>query len=606
MQFGTLTHGDSQLARLGRIFVVFREMLGRRVYVLMALSPVATLSEGFGIALLLPLFGAIDRQGSPSKSAVGAAGGFLGWLPLPTSVVPLLLLIGFAFLLKAVLKFAAEALKVYLEATLIQKLRVSMFESYTNLSYRAFASRNTGHYVNVLGGQVNRFVRAFGAVLTTLMQFLASVVYLVMVWVANWKFACIAILGGGLFISCMQTLTGYVRRLSRETSAEQSNLNTQIVQVIHALKYLMATGQAPVLSQRIVASCGRVFGFQLRTGIARSFTVSAREPLSVALVLLLIGVHVQFLGQPLGAILVALLLLDRATKALLGGQAGWQQTAELMGSVEIVQDELRQGVDSAEVRGTQGVGDFQGSVRFEGVSFSYEGKAGDVLDVADLDFAANQTVALVGRSGAGKSTVADLLTMLLRPTAGRILIDGVDANLIDPRTWRRQLGYVCQETVVFDETIAGNICLSEDGYLKDPECRKRVHEAAKLAFADEFIVAMPEGYNTVVGDRGVRLSGGQRQRLFIARELYKRPAMLILDEATSALDGESEAAIQASIDALRGQMAVVVIAHRLATIKNSDYVYVLGNGRIVEHGSYAELHRDTSSHLRRMIELQSL
>ena len=190
---------------------------------------------------------------------------------------------------------------------------------------------------------------------------------------------------------------------------------------------------------------------------------------------------------------------------------------------------------------------------------------GNVLKGINLRIPLKQTIAIIGSSGAGKSTVADILTLLLTPTSGKLLIDGIASTNLDQGSWRKQIGYVCQETVVFDETIAANICLHEDLYPTDDDVRERVHDAAAQAFASSFIEAMPDGFNTVVGDRGVRLSGGQRQRLFIARELYKKPRLLLLDEATSALDAESEKAIQDGIEALHGQVTVVLIAHRLAT-----------------------------------------
>jgi subfamily B ATP-binding cassette protein MsbA len=173
-------------------------------------------------------------------------------------------------------------------------------------------------------------------------------------------------------------------------------------------------------------------------------------------------------------------------------------------------------------------------------------------------------------------------------------------------SWRSQVGYVSQETVVFDDTVANNISLWDGEYANDSELRRRIQEAARKAHAHHFIEDLPDGYETVVGDRGVRLSGGQRQRLFVARELFKHPNLLLLDEATSALDTESERYIQQSIDDLQGEVTVVIIAHRLSTIKNVDYVYVLDEGRVIEQGSYDELRGHEASRFREMVEMQSL
>ena len=240
------------------------------------------------------------------------------------------------------------------------------------------------------------------------------------------------------------------------------------------------------------------------------------------------------------------------------------------------------------------------------MDFRYDDSDENILKSVNIQIPVNKMIAFVGESGAGKSTLIDTLTLLLKPQNGNIYIDGIDSSEIKVSSWRSQIGYVSQETVVFDDTVANNICLWKGDYENDPDVRDRVEKAAQRAYADEFIQNMSLGYQTVVGDRGVRLSGGQRQRLFIARELYKNPNLLILDEATSSLDTESERYIQKSIDALKGSMTVVIIAHRLSTIKNSDLIYVLEKGQIIESGTYNELSLNSESRFAQMVAIQSL
>jgi subfamily B ATP-binding cassette protein MsbA len=277
-----------------------------------------------------------------------------------------------------------------------------------------------------------------------------------------------------------------------------------------------------------------------------------------------------------------------------------------IGPLEMVVDEFDALQHYQEQNGDVPLAPLQDSIDLENVCYAYSEEEGDVLHDVTLSIPANTTVALVGESGAGKSTLVDLLTLMLRPRTGEVRIDGVPGSEVDLDSWRSQIGYVSQETVVFDDTIANNISLWNGSYEDDSEVRARVEEAARQAHAHHFITELSDGYQTVAGDNGVKLSGGQRQRLFIARELYKRPNLLILDEATSALDTESERYIQESIDALKGTMTVVIIAHRLSTIKNVDEVVVLDDGRIVEQGSYSELRSYEASQFREMVEMQSL
>ena len=211
-------------------------------------------------------------------------------------------------------------------------------------------------------------------------------------------------------------------------------------------------------------------------------------------------------------------------------------------------------------------------------------------------------MAIVGTSGAGKTTVVDLLTGLLTPQNGQITI-GANFPLSNIRAeeWRSKIGYVAQDLTIFDDTVYNNIALfRQDAAMPD------IENAARMASAHQFIEALPHGYNTRIGDKGVRLSGGQKQRLFIARELFKKPQLLILDEATSALDSESESYIQKSIDDLKGKITVVVIAHRLSTIRNSDMIYVLENGRVVEAGGYNDLLNQDQSKFSRMVNFQNV
>ena len=238
--------------------------------------------------------------------------------------------------------------------------------------------------------------------------------------------------------------------------------------------------------------------------------------------------------------------------------------------------------------------------------FAYKAEDGDVLHDVNISVPLNQTVALVGESGAGKSTLVDMMTLMLRPRRGEIRVDGVPHDELDLASWRDQIGYVSQETVVFDDTVANNISLWQGDIEDDPALREQVMHAAERAHAHHFIQDLPNGYQTVVGDRGVRLSGGQRQRLFVARELFKQPNLLLLDEATSDLDTASEQHIQDSIDALKGEVTVVIIAHRLSTVKNADRVYVLDEGRVIEAGTYEELRMREDGEFREMVEMQSL
>ena len=239
--------------------------------------------------------------------------------------------------------------------------------------------------------------------------------------------------------------------------------------------------------------------------------------------------------------------------------------------------------EDAEDASRQPVPDLLGAVQFEHVDFSYVDGVPVLRDVS-FDAPAGSTTALVGPSGSGKSTLTSLVMAFNRPGAGRILVDGIDLSTLRLRDFRRQLGVVMQDNFLFDGTIAENIAFS-----KPAASRAEIMAAARLAHCDEFVDRLPDGYNTVVGERGVKLSGGQRQRVAIARAILADPKILILDEATSSLDSESEALIRDGLRALRAGRTTFVIAHRLSTIASADQILVLDGGQIIERGTQSEL-----------------
>ena len=228
--------------------------------------------------------------------------------------------------------------------------------------------------------------------------------------------------------------------------------------------------------------------------------------------------------------------------------------------------------------------DFQDEVRFDEVSFRYAGAAEWALDGFSLTVKKGETVALVGPSGSGKTTVARLLLRLYDPEQGHVRMDGLDLREAATGAVRSKIGFVTQDPLLFNDTVAANIALFDEGL--DPE---RVQTVAEIAHAMEFIDQLPERFETTIGDGGGRLSGGQRQRLAIARALYHDPPILVLDEATSALDAEGERLVQAAIERVMEDRTAVVIAHRLSTVRRADRIIVMECGRIAESGSHEEL-----------------
>ena len=317
-------------------------------------------------------------------------------------------------------------------------------------------------------------------------------------------------------------------------------------------------------------------------------------------------IQLYVFGQPIVVLLVAVLASQRTLNATLSMQHNWLLALTHIGGVEAVHNEFMMQERHRDAGGGQPVGDFANGIELRHVDFSYGENQGASLRDISLGIPSRHSAALIGPSGAGKSTIVDLITLDLKPTSGQVLIEGVPGEHVQLSSWRRKIGYVPQTPPVFDDTIANNICMWAGDPLGDRGLQERIRIAASKAQLDHFVQGLPEGYQTQVGDRGMRLSGGQRQRLCIARELFREPQLLILDEATSALDSESEHLIQQSIRDLQGRISVLIVAHRLSTIRYVDQIHVIDAGRVVEQGSYQELIQSEGSRFRELAVRQGL
>lgn len=588
---------------------VYRSFIGRRLYIIFGLTAIAAFTEGFGIALLLPLIEAADA----GDAGVDREGGVirilyivLDFIGISGSIVGILLFIAVIFILKGVLKFMEGGYASYLKSQLLQEIKGKMFDAYRYMDYQYYTRNNTGHFINIINGQIHNFLNTFESFTKFLSAIIVTSSYLFIAFLLAWNFALMAIVVGLLLLFLFRYLNLYVQELSRKTASEASTLNKFLVQTMQAFKYLTATNQMHHLRSGVMNSIRKLAGYLFRQDAAGAFTLAIREPVSVMFLLFVIIIQVSVFDSPITPIFVALLLFHRGMQHMIGIQDVWQKTMNKIGSLEMVVEEFDSVRKHREPNGDTEISTLSKGIEFKNVYFAYDNKDGHVLEAVNVSIPVNKTIAFVGESGAGKSTLIDMLALLLRPEKGEVLIDGIPGESIEVNSWRSQIGYVSQEMVIFDDTIANNICLWKGDFEKDESVRKKIHEAANRAFASPFIEKNPNQYQTVIGDRGIRLSGGQRQRLFIARELYKNPNLLILDEATSSLDTESERFIQKSIDALKGSMTVVIIAHRLSTIKNADYIYLLDEGKVIEQGAYEDLLKGGNTRFRQMVEMQSL
>ena len=392
-----------------------------------------------------------------------------------------------------------------------------------------------------------------------------------------------------------------VQRVSLMNTDNNSLLNSHLIQVLNGFKYFKATASTKGISGAITSAIGEQGRLLYKQRFLSSLVGNGIDLFTVLLIVALLLYYVEVIGVAFVEIVFALFIMRRAIVFVQATQSAFQRCLEYSGSVRLFRNLGQELSEHEENPAPQAASpDFDQAIRLDDVTFGY-GDSQPVIEGLTVVIPPKRKVAFVGASGVGKSTLATLITGVLRPTSGEISIGGVPYSRIDQSKLREGIGYVTQESVIFNDTVHNNVSLWDE----NGRSRERVKPAARTAHASEFIEDLPDGYDTLLGDHGMKISGGQRQRVSIARELYKDARILIFDEGTSALDTESERVIQENIDELRDNTTIILIAHRLSTVKNSDMIFVLEDGRVVEQGTYDYLYA-VGGRFTEMVDQQAL
>jgi subfamily B ATP-binding cassette protein MsbA len=541
--------------------------------------------EGAGLGLILPIIEGIntDQEVAPSHPISEVAFRVLDWLRLPFSTTMLVLLGLVLFALQSALLWLKTVTVTHVRVGVEAAMRAELFERFLAASVSYFDDQRLGRLSNAVVLEASRASSALLHLLNALVTSALVIAYFVVAVVISWKLALVA-LGFVAAFGLVLRGTRSLKRRGQRVTAANAVLQSTTVEYLSAIREVNALG--------LQAHANELFRRSART-VAREVFLTDRlvagfrsiyELAAVVVTATLMAIGVLWLDVEAAAIVAFFVLLFRLAPRLIlmqdslykfvAASPGYDELRELMDVV----DENLVSRPAAPKQPTLST-----SISLDGVSFAYDG-VHDVLDGVSFTIERGMTVGVVGASGAGKSTLVDLILRFADPTGGRITVDGVDLRELDIDAWRGMIGFVGQETFLFHESIYHNL------WLGNPSAtREQVEAAAAMAGADEFIERLPEGYETVIGDRGVMLSGGQRQRLALARALVRDPQVLLLDEATSDLDSRSQAMIQESIGAMHGVRTVIVVAHRLPTIRDSDVIIVLDGGRISEMGSHADL-----------------
>lgn len=559
--------------------------------------------DGFGLAMFLPLLEFVAGDGTGSSENMGNLAFLvegLEALNLSLSLSLVLLTMLAFFTLKGIFKFLEQYKSVVYHQFFIRKVREENIKALAEFRYDTFVDSDAGKIQNTLSGEIARVSAALKNYLIVIQASMLVTVYTVLAFLSNAEFALLVVVGGVLTNIAFNKLYAATKRLSRKLTKSNHSFQGLLIQQVAFFKYLKATGLVKQYAKKLISMVYEIENSERRIGVLGAIMTGVREPIMIGVVVVVILIQVNWMGASLGLILLSILFFYRALASVMTLQKSWNSFLSYVGSVENLHefsDELKA---NKEQDGLKSFSEFQHSIELRQVFFSY-GET-PVINDTDLTIGKNETIALVGESGSGKTTLMNLLSGILQPTSGEILVDGNNLKEIQKESYQKRIGYITQDPVIFSDSIFNNVTFWAE---KSDENLKRFQEACKQAQIYEFIGTLPNQEEALLGNNGINLSGGQKQRISIARELYKEVDFLFLDEATSALDSETEKEIQMNIEKLKGQYTIVVIAHRLSTIKNADRVVVLNEGEIERIGSYQQLIGESGA-FKRMVELQEV
>jgi len=547
-------------------------------FTLLALS-VAGLAEGVGLSVLLPLLNmAMEGQGQAAPASDNefsqSVRGALDVMGITPTLGNMLLVVVFAIGGKSLLLLFAKRQVGYTAARLATDLRLELLRAIMRSRWEYFLGQPVGKLTNALATEAARASESFVNGATALTFLAQAVVYGAVAIAVSWRATLTGIVAGAVIIGLSHSLVRITKKAGRKQTSVLLSLMATMTDTLGSVKPLKGMGREHLADAVLSMETTRLNRALERQALGSALLESTQEFLFALVIAGGIYVALAEFAMPFATVMVLVVVVGQMV-ALLGkvqkqyqkmtlSESAYWSMKRTIAEAQAEEEELRGG--EPPVLATR--------LCMEGVCFAYNERR--VLDDLSLEIPAGQLVTLIGPSGAGKTTVVDLLIGLIRPDTGRITLDGAPLDSMDIKQWRRSIGYVPQETLLLHESIAHNVSLG-DRELSQAD----IEHALRAAGAWDFVSALPEGLHSNVGERGGRLSGGQRQRIVIARALVRCPQLLILDEATSALDAESAEAVRQTLERLRGSLTILTITHESSLVDIADRVYRLESGRAV-------------------------
>lgn len=568
---------DSYLWNYLRLLTRFNP---KKLSLTILLMVLISLSEGIGLLLLIPLLQLVGldvQQGALGQIAEIIAT-FFNYIHIKPTLGAVLIIYVLIISLNAFLTKLQTTESSRIQYGFAAYLRKKLFKSISQSQWLFFSKNPSAHFSHALTNEIERVSMGTGQFLTLIASIFVLAVYIIFAMKLSGTIAGIIFIIGVVLLLILKKKSQSSHTKGKDLTNTTKNLYSITNQHLDGMKTIKSFN----MEKRNIETFSKV-----SNGVARKYmeTIKSYADVrflfdvgSVVILSFIVFFVVEIMKISTAELLILLFLFIRIIPRFSTIQRSYQYFMNMLPAFVNVINLKRECSEFSEKELESGEIVFEKEIQFQNVSFSYQ----DTLNIKNLNLKINkkQTTALVGLSGAGKSTTADLVMGLLRPDQGQISIDGVELKNFS--SWRNQIGYVAQETFLFNDTIRNNLLLA-----RNDASEKELNDVVEISSAD-FVFDLPDGLDTVIGDRGVRLSGGEKQRLALARALLRRPSLLIMDEATSNLDSKNEKKILDSIDKLHGDLTILMIAHRFSTIESADTIYFMENGHIVEEGTWEE------------------
>lgn len=584
-------------------FVWFYSYLGNKIFIAFFLSIAVSVLDGLGLTMFFPLLQVVGNGGAVNAEEMGQLGVVIEALEsigITLTVLTVLITMIVFFILKGIANYGQRVYQTVLQQSFVREIRLNLLALLNSMAFKSFVTSDVGRIQNTMTGEVQKVNLAFITYLAAFQQGMMVLVYISFAFFADPQFAILVSIGGVLTNFLYRVIYTRTKTASRALTRHDSIFQGEVIQHIAHFKYLKATGYVHDYGSRLKKSIYQIEGHRKKIGVYNAIALAVREPMLVVIIAMVIFIQIHYLDGAMGAIIISLLFFYRGLNALMGLQESWNVFMANAGALENVQDFQKELSAANEKDGEVLYSGFKKGIKVQDADFYYGEH--QILKDINLVIPKNTSVAFVGESGSGKTTLVSMLAGLLTASEGSVYVDDLKISDIQKHSYQKKIGFVSQDAVIFNDTIFNNVTFWA---APSEENLQRFHRALEQAAIADFVMGLPEGKETELGNNGINLSGGQKQRISIARELYKEIDLLILDEATSALDSETEKEIQTSIDTLQGHYTILIIAHRLSTVRNVDQIVFMDQGKVVDVDNFENLVAK-QERFRKMVELQEL